>query len=423
MRNKDDLNNDELGFYLSLDEPDKKKFLKDGTIDYSRRVNKLLRRVPDSLFKEFYNPKNVLKKGSTISMIVSKRADGKTYGFLELAWSGWQYYDQPSVYVRRLSESLKGTNISKLFDNVFNNPNSPNPKKYDGVAYRSGAWCGYWLDEKGKKKYDSPFCYTMSLNAGETSKGTKDIRNVLFVIFDEFLSRSHYLPNEFLAWTNAMSTIGRLNPYTHFVMLGNPVSWDSPYFPEYNLGDVKRLSKGMHLYKDAINDFSITLHMVEMDKGASATSRVNARFFPSRNNSLRAIVHGDWEMNQYPHIIWDNFHDTNYEKFIYFMTENDIIQCEVLGHRCTEEERPKDRHYDRDFVYCSFHKTNDYDLKKGCIIYTTLPQSDSDSVLIRRESDKLYDALLGFEWYFDTNETGEIMRNFLDNFRDKKYLI
>lgn len=423
MRDKTDLNNDELAFYLSLDEPDKKLFLKTGTIDYSRRINKLLRKVPDSLYKGFYNPKNILKKGTTISMIISKRADGKTYGFLTLAWLAYQYFNYPSVYLRRLSESLKSSNISKLFDNVFNNPNIPNPKGYEGVTYRSGAWCGYWIDEKGKKKYDSPFCYTMSLNAGETSKGTKDIRNVFLVIYDEFLSRSRYLQNEFLSWTNAMSTIGRLNPYTTFVMLGNPVSWDSPYFPEYNLGDVKRLKKGVHIYKDNSNDFSIALHMVELDKGASATARVNARFFPSTNNSLRAIVHGDWEMNQYPHIIWDNFYDRSYEQYIYFVTENDVVQCEIFSHTCTEEERPKDLHYDRMFVYCSFHKTNDYDLSKGCIVYTTTPQTPTDSVLIRRESDRLYDTLLDFEWYFDTNETGEIMRNFLENFRDKKYLI
>lgn len=422
MRKQSELNNDELSFYLSLDEPDKKSYLKDGTVNYARRINKLLRRVPNKLYNGFYNPKTILKKGATISMIVSKRADGKTYAFETLIWLAFQYYELPSVWVRRLSESLKPTNLAKLFDNVLSNPNIPNPKGYDGVHYRTGAFCGYWLDEKGKKNYDKPFCHTMSLNSGETSKGTKDIRNVFMVVFDEFLSRNHFLPNEYLAWTNAMSTIGRLNPYTHFVMLGNPVSWESPYFREYQLGDVKKMRRGLHMYKDSKNDFSIALHLVEKEKGATATTRINNRFFPSNNNSLRAIVHGEWEMNIYPHITWDNFPDKVIENYIFFETDNDIIQCEVFIHKVTQEEVEK-AIYRRDFAYCSFHKCNGYDIKKGCIVYTTLPQSPTDSTQIRRNPDHLFKRLLDFEWYFSDNETGETIRNFLDNFEEKKYLI
>lgn len=423
MRKKDELNNDELSFYLSLDEPDKKLFLKNGSVDYSRRMNKALKKIPDRFFKGFYNPKPLLNAGSTVSMIVSKRADGKTYGMLAVIWFAFQFFDYPSVYMRRLSESLKPSAIGQLFDNILNNPNVPNPKGYDGVTYRSGAFRGYWLEDGKKKTYDEPFCYTMSLNAGETSKGTKDIRNVFMVLFDEFLSRDRYLPNEFLLWNNAMSTIGRLNPYTQFVMLGNPVSWESPYFLEYNIGDVKKMPRGVHTFVDSGNDFVLSLHMVEESKGATATAKINSRFFPSSNNSLRAIVHGEWEMNIYPHIIWDNDFDKCLESNIYFLTDNDLIQIELFEHRLTDDEKPTNTRYDSKMVYCSFHKCNSFDLKKGAFVYTTTPQTPNDSILIRHSSDGLYKMLFDYEWFFDTNETGEIVRNFLQNFTNKKYLL
>lgn len=424
MRRKEsDLNGEELPFYNSLDKPDKDLYLKGKPIMYDRRMKNVLNIIPDKLFQGFFNPKKILKEGSTVTQIISKRADGKTYTFLLLIWYAFQFFGYQSVWVRRLAESLKPSMIGEMFQNVLTNPFVANPKGYDGVSYRSGAFRGYWLDEKEKKKYDIPFCYTMSLNASETSKGTKDIRKCFMLVFDEFTSRDRYLQNEFLWWNNLMSSIGRHNPYTMFIMLGNPVSWESPYFVEYNVGDVKRMERGVHVFKDNFNDFSLTLALLDQKDGAKATSKINSRFFPSKSNSLRAIVHGDWEMNIYPHIVWDNTFDKTFESFVYFESDTDVIQCEIMWHDGNKvDEKPTDPKYIRSFFYVSFHKCNGYDLKKGCHIYTLTPQSKNDDLQFIRYKDKIFDTIMTLDWFFDDNETGEIVRNFVKVFDDKTYL-
>ena len=57
--------------------------------------------------------------------------------------------------------------------------------------------------------YDKqPFCYAFALSELEHDKSTA-YPNVTTVLFDEFLSRKSYLPDEFVLFMNTLSTIIR----------------------------------------------------------------------------------------------------------------------------------------------------------------------------------------------------------------------
>ena len=139
--------------------------------DYNTRRNRVLNSIPKRYFKNHYNPLEILKKGASYSMIIALRNNGKSTAMCILIMYAWQYFDYPSCWLRRLKESLTPKNISMLFDTAFKIV--PNKKKYDGISYRSGRFCGYWISEKNRKVYDEPFCYTQSLTSQEAQKGTR----------------------------------------------------------------------------------------------------------------------------------------------------------------------------------------------------------------------------------------------------------
>ena len=215
---------------------------------YNDRRMRVLNSIPKRFFKGHYNPIDILKKGATYSMIIALRNNGKSTALLILILYAWQMFDYPSCWMRRRKESLTSKHIGSMFDTAFKIV--PNKKKYDGYQLKNGSFCGYWIREKNKKEYDKPFCYTHSLSAQETQKGTKDIPNLLFIVFDEFMARDMYLQNEFINFINALSTIFRECYDASIVMLGNPVTWACPYFDEMGIKKVRDIKQGtIKVYK------------------------------------------------------------------------------------------------------------------------------------------------------------------------------
>ena len=296
--------------------------------DYNKRRNRVLEAIPKRLFKGHYNPLNILKKGCTYSMIIALRNNGKSTAMLILILYAWQMFDYPSCWIRRLKESLTPKQIGRMFDTAFKIV--PNKKKYDGYQYKSGTFCGYWEDEHGKKHYDAPFCYTQSLSSQESQKGTKDIKNLLFIVFDEFMSRDYYLSNEFITFVNTLSTVFRECYDASVVMLGNPVSWSCPYFDEMGIKRVQDMPQGtLKVYKSDNNQTSVALEICGENQRNVHTDIINDRFFGFENNQIESIRSGAWELPMFPHL--DNSHkqDKTLDRSCYIMYDNEIYCIEI----------------------------------------------------------------------------------------------
>ena len=91
-----------------------------------------------------------------------------------------------------MADTLKSDKAGHMFDKVFELGIVPNKKEYTGIAFRQKKWCGYWEDEKGKRSYDKPFCYSFSLSSKiEMNKGVLDIKNLGVVFSAVFLQKLH----------------------------------------------------------------------------------------------------------------------------------------------------------------------------------------------------------------------------------------
>ena len=385
--------------------------------DYNTRRNRVLNSIPKRYFKNHYNPLEILKKGASYSMIIALRNNGKSTAMCILIMYAWQYFDYPSCWLRRLKESLTPKNISMLFDTAFKIV--PNKKKYDGISYRSGRFCGYWISEKNRKVYDEPFCYTQSLTSQEAQKGTKDIKNLLFIVFDEFMSREYYLNNEFITFSNTLSTVFRECYDATIVMLANPVSWSCPYFDEMGIKKVREIPQGtIKFYKSKDSNTSVALEMCGETQKNIHTDIINDRFFGFENAQLESIKTGAWELPMYPHLTDAHSGDIIIDRTCYIRYDNDIL--------CIEIRRAKDRS-----IYAFIRPyTSELDINSNTV-FRVYERRTNEGVSAGKISTKIRaDGCDNLIWkklftenriFYSTNLVGETVRLFLSEYCSKTF--
>ena len=372
---------------------------------YNDRRMRVLNSIPKRFFKGHYNPIDILKKGATYSMIIALRNNGKSTALLILILYAWQMFDYPSCWMRRRKESLTSKHIGSMFDTAFKIV--PNKKKYDGYQLKNGSFCGYWIREKNKKEYDKPFCYTHSLSAQETQKGTKDIPNLLFIVFDEFMARDMYLQNEFINFINALSTIFRECYDASIVMLGNPVTWACPYFDEMGIKKVRDIKQGtIKVYKASNTNTTVALEICGENQRNVKTDIINDRFFGFENNQIESIRSGAWELPYYPHLTRDNSNDSILDRSCYIRYDNEVYCIEIR------------RHNNNIYAYVRPY-TSELDIEDNRV-YRVYVQTTNTGILHQKEHNRLIpndraDKLIwglykSNKMFYSSNMVGETVR-------------
>lgn len=252
--------------------------------------------------QQFYSLTNILKKNCDYNVIFGERSNGKTYALLEYMLQRYIKTGEQSAYIRRWRADLIGKRAESLFANhVANGVISTLTKgKYNEVFYISGKWYLSLYNHDTGKRYPcaEPFCYAFALSEQEHDKSTS-YPNITTIVFDEFLTRRYYLPDEFMLFMNVLSTIIRQRDNVHIYMLGNTVNKFCPYFAEMGLHGVTKMAQ------DTIDVYSMG------DKGATiaveycgslAASKESNKYFAFNNEKLQMITGGKWELDVYPHL-------------------------------------------------------------------------------------------------------------------------
>ena len=69
----------------------------------------------------YYNPKSILKKNATYSMVFGERSNGKTYAFLKYGLEQYFKNDSQIAYIRRWKEDIQGKRGSTVFNALIEN--------------------------------------------------------------------------------------------------------------------------------------------------------------------------------------------------------------------------------------------------------------------------------------------------------------
>ena len=231
----------------------------------------------------------------------------------------------------------------------------------------------------------------------DKSSSYPKIRNV---VFDEFLTRSAYLPNEFVLFMNTLSTIIRQRNDVTIFMLGNTVNQYSPYFSEMGLVYVKKMKQGtIDIYRYAETGLQVA---VEMCGTAVKFGRKSSDvFFAFNNKRLDMITTGSWEMDIYPHL------PTKYTPkdvvFTYYIDfEGETLQCDVV----IAEDAP--------FTY--IFRVDE--VPEGALLYRQKP---SHLAHIRNNfarpttttDRKVWSFFPSKKVFYEDNEVGEIVNNYI----------
>jgi hypothetical protein len=338
-------------------------------------------------------------------MIIGERSNGKTYAVLEHILKNYTSGKGSGAYIRRWADDIKPKRASTLFDaHVANGLIERYTKgEYASVKYRTGNWYLYRHDDELNIDIvdETPFCTAFSLSEMEHDKSTS-YPNITTVLFDEFLTRKYYIPDEFVIFMNTLSTIIRHRDNVAIFMCANTVNKTAPYFSEMGLTNVDKMKEGtIDVY--TYGETSLTV-AVEYCASVNKEGKPSDKYFAFNNPKLQMITGGAWEMAIYPHLPmkYDN-KDIVFTYFIEF--DRNLLQCEVII---------KGVHT---FTYIHRKTTPLRDTDNDLIFSPTIALGSNRIRIMTRPITRIHSRIWKYfaedNVYYQDNEVGEVVRNYL----------
>jgi len=350
--------------------------------------------------KKYYDIKPLLKLDAEYNMIMGERANGKTYSVLKLMIDDFIDTGRYGVYLRRYADEILPANMKSLFA-PFDIEKISNGK-YNKISYRGRQFdIGVYDFEKDKWISKEPLCFCAALNTWESAKGA-DRGVVGIILFDEFLTRRFYLTNEFLSFQNVLSSFMRDRGNAKVFMVGNTVSFYSPYFEEFGLENVKDMKPGDIACFTFDNGTKIAVEYCE----SVGEGKDSAKFFNFNSSKANMITTGKWEIPNYPHYgkSIDFLRDVIFRCYISF--DNELICCCIV-------QKSKE-------VFLYFHlQTKEIDTDNE-LMFTCQPDGNphhftsfkSSSLYYGKVSQLINSLMNSNKMFFSTNKVGEIFNNY-----------
>lgn len=358
---------------------------------------------------EFYSLTNILKIPAQYRLIIGERSNGKTYSVLKYGIEKYLSDGSQLAIIRRWADDFKGKRGATMFDGIVANGVIKKLTKglWDRVYYYSGRWFFAKMDNKLKKiVYDAePFAYAFALTGMEHDKSTS-YPNIRTICFDEFLTRSAPLVDEFVYYMNVISTIVRYRDDVEIFMLGNTVNKDSPYFKEMGLDRVGTQAPGtIDVYKYGDSGLTVAVEYCKTS-GKGKSKKASDVLFAFNNPKLAMITNGVWEMALYPHLTReDKYLPKNIALTFFIRYEAHLLRCDIVNKndRCFMNitRMYHDLTRENEFVFdANQFTTNPY------VFRNILKQKNRiTQVFIQLYNDNRI--------FFQDNEVGESLRNYL----------
>lgn len=353
--------------------------------------------------QKFYSLKNILKKQAQYNMIFGERSNGKTYAALKYGLEQYCEHGKQMAILRRWREDFIGKRGTVMFDALVSNGEIEKMTggAWDGVHYYASKW---YLKKSvpGEKAViaDDPFAYGFSITSMEHDKSTS-YPKVTTIVFDEFLTRSAYVPDEFVLFMNTISTIVRHRTDVTIFMLGNTVNRYCPYFKEMGLTHIKEMKPGdIDVYRYGDSELKVAVEYTKPNKQGKESDL----YFAFDNPKLSMITGGAWEIDVYPHCpVKYAPKDILFTYFISF--SGDMLQAEIVQkdgmvftfiHRKTTDLKDPDT----DVIF-----SPDPDPRPNHFMRITAPRTALGK--------RIAEFYLKDKIFYQDNEVGEIVRNYL----------
>lgn len=359
---------------------------------------------------KYYSLKNILKKNARYNIIYGERSNGKTYAVKDLALQRFCEKGEQFALIRRWQDDFTGKRGSVMFDDIVKNGLV---KKYSGgewtdIYYHASRWYLCRYDDDGNRDTDTkPFAYGFAITAQEHDKSTS-YPNVRTILFDEFLTRKGYIPDEFVLFCNVLSTIIRERDDVQIFMLGNTVNKFCPYFAEMGLTRVKDMKQGeIDVYQYGNSGLIVAVEYASGTTNNGKRGKPSDVYFAFDNPKLNMITSGDWELDIYPHCP-EKYRpmDVVFTYFIEF--DSTLLQCEIVNGTTGM------------FTYIH-RKTTPIKNPDTDLIFN--PAASSPRRNVRRSikhfedklGEKIYYFFKNYRVFYQSNDIGDIVMNYMNS--------
>lgn len=362
---------------------------------------------------KYWDINPILSKDADYNLVIGERSNGKTYGVLLYALE--RYFKDGSTfgYIRRWEEDFSGHKGQEVFQAHIANGviTKLSNGRWNSIKYYSRKWYLQKLvvdDKESTIVDDKPFAYAFALTKEEHYKSLS-YPTIQTILFDEFLTRGYYLPEEFLSLTSVLSTIIRDRDNVKIFMCGNTVNKYSPYIKEMGLYNVPTQEQGtidVYAYGDSKLRVAVEYCGEMQKKGKKASNK----YFAFDNPKLKMITNGVWELAIYPHCPMEyDKKDIVYNFFIEFADK--ILHGEIVQKGESE------------FIFIH-PKTTPIKEDGLSLVYsdTTSPLPNHRKNLLKVTTDverRIVELFRKDKVFYSTNEEGELIRNYLNECQKK----
>lgn len=196
------------------------------------------------------------------------------------------------IYLRRSAEEIKPSVANSYFKDL--DIRSISEGKANLIEIWQKQIIAYKYDNlTGTKKKIAPLGYTAALST-EANLSSGVYLDVSTIIFEEFSSRTGYLPDEVRKLCYFCSTVARSRKI-RVILIGNTITRVCPYFTVWKLDKIPKQKQGTtdtYFRKDPYNhDIKIGVEYCE--------SRVQSQMFFGDDTGV--ITTGAWETNRIPY--------------------------------------------------------------------------------------------------------------------------
>lgn len=205
--------------------------------------------------RKFYDPTRAISYNAPLTLVLSMRSYGKTYGFTREAIKDWMRDRSEFVYVRRYETELK-TAAPKLFDDIMAH------NEFPGYVFKMVGYEGFIakqpLDEDEKPDWQ-PLCHCIPASKQANYKGVA-FPKVKKIIWDEYIRMTKvppgYLPDDMGSLFNLFKTVARDRTNVHMYLLANTCSILNPLFWFAGIRDEPKEGFSWHRGKSILIEYT-----------------------------------------------------------------------------------------------------------------------------------------------------------------------
>lgn len=367
---------------------------------------------------KYYNTTEIRKLDAHYNFIVGERSNGKTTAILLDILKDYMETGKKGAILRRWELDIKGANSDSLFNGINNLGmiEEITEGEYTQVVHYRRAFYLVNVDEKtGKiKRSTDPFAYIFALTQATHYKSTS-YPNIGTIMFDEFLCREGYLPDEVVLFLNFISTIVREKAEAKIFMVANTISWNAPYFEKFGLTNVRKMKEG---------SIALFTHKKKRKVGSELAMKVAVEYcantqdyggkdsdvyFAIDDDRVAMITDGEFEIPTYPQcphaFSLDNVKMTYWIDYDRGVLRARLIRVDkemfVFVEKSSEEQQrllqgPRDCVYSLEFSSNHRHFVNPLDAYSN------------------KATHYMCAAINGNRMFFDDNESGEEFRYYIN---------